>query len=176
VSIRCGFGKTPFGRALIAFTSRGICHLSFVEPPYPGSAAAVLQARWPDATLEPDPAGSSALLERIFARSPTSTDAGLSLWVSGTNFQIQVWRALLQIPHAGLLSYRQLAELLGRPRAARTVGSAIAANRVAYLIPCHRVLRASGDFGVYHWGGERKMAMCAWEAAATNGRADPGSV
>lgn len=165
VRVRCGFGDTPFGRALIAFTSRGICHLSFVEPRCRESAAAMLQAMWPAATLEPDPAGSSALLERIFARSPATADSGLSLWVSGTNFQIQVWRALLQIPYAGLLSYGQLAALLGRPNAARAVGSAVARNRVAFLIPCHRVLRGSGDFGVYHWGPERKMAMCAWEVA-----------
>ncbi|MGB5637898.1 MAG: bifunctional helix-turn-helix domain-containing protein/methylated-DNA--[protein]-cysteine S-methyltransferase, partial [Sedimenticolaceae bacterium] len=165
VRIRCGFGDTPFGRALIAFTSRGICHLSFVEPRCRESAAAMLQAMWPAATLEPDPAGSSALLARIFARLPATADSGLSLWVSGTNFQIQVWRALLQIPYAGLLSYGQLAALLGRPNAARAVGSAVASNRVAFLIPCHRVLRGSGDFGVYHWGPERKMAMCAWEVA-----------
>ncbi len=165
VRVRCGFGDTPFGRALIAFTSRGICHLSFVEPRCRESAAAMLQAMWPAATLEPDPAGSSALLARIFARLPATADSGLSLWVSGTNFQIQVWRALLQIPYAGLLSYGQLAALLGRPNAARAVGSAVASNRVAFLIPCHRVLRGSGDFGVYHWGPERKMAMCAWEVA-----------
>ncbi|MGB5253157.1 MAG: methylated-DNA--[protein]-cysteine S-methyltransferase, partial [Sedimenticolaceae bacterium] len=112
------------------------------------------------------PAGE-ILLGQVFQRLPDTADAGLSLWVSGSNFQIQVWRALLQIPFAGLLSYGQLARLLDRPNAARAVGGAVARNPVAFLIPCHRVLRESGDFGGYHWGRERKLAICAWEAAVS---------
>jgi AraC family transcriptional regulator of adaptative response/methylated-DNA-[protein]-cysteine methyltransferase len=164
LEIRYGGGETPFGIALIASTARGICHLSFVEPGQLKSAAEVLLNGWPEAHWELDPHGSADLLARIF--SPRhGPDAPLSLWVSGSNFQIQVWRALLQIPFAGLLSYGQLAELAGRPRAARTVGSAVAHNPVAFLIPCHRVLRACGDFGEYHWGTMRKTAICGWEAA-----------
>ena len=165
LEIRYGSGETPFGCALIASTARGICNLSFVEPGQLQSATEVLLNGWPEAHWELDPHGSADLLARAF--SPRhGRDAGLSLWVSGSNFQIQVWRALLQIPFAGLLSYGQLAELVGRPRAARTVGSAVANNPVAFLIPCHRVLRASGEFGEYHWGTMRKTAICAWEAAA----------
>ncbi len=163
MEIRYGIGDTPFGDALVAFTSRGICHLSFLGPPQT-EAIGALGRSWPGARLTLDEAGAQALLTRVFSRC-SQGDGGLSLWVSGTNFQIQVWRALLQIPFAGLLSYGQLAEILGRPRAARTVGSAIARNPVAYLIPCHRVLRASGEFGDYHWGTERKTAICGWEAA-----------
>ena len=96
---------------------------------------------------------------------PPDPGAGLSLWVSGTNFQIQVWRALLRVPFAGLLSYSELARLMGRPGAARAVGTAMARNPIAFLIPCHRVLRESGRFGTYHWGGARKVAICAWESA-----------
>lgn len=165
LEIRYGSGATPFGFALIASTARGICHLSFVEPGQLQLATEVLLNGWPEAHWELDPHGSADLLARAFSprRGP---DAGLSLWVSGSNFQIQVWRALLQVPFAGLLSYAQLAELAGRPRAARTVGSAVANNPVAFLIPCHRVLRASGEFGEYHWGTMRKTAICGWEAAA----------
>ena len=171
-----GLGDSPFGRAMIAFTTRGICHLSFVDAA--GTPAAMLRRNWPQASLRRDDVAAAALLRQVFGVSRGGPDRGLSLWVSGSNFQIQVWRALLQVPFAGLLSYRQLAELAGRPGAARAVGSALACNPVAYLIPCHRVLRESGDFGAYHWGSERKMAICGWEAASAaedvSGRARPG--
>jgi len=162
--MRYGFGDTPFGTALIVSTPRGICHLAFIDPSDQGDPVGALAQAWPRARMEEDPPGSRALLERIFS-SQTAADGGLSLWVSGTNFQIQVWRALLRIPFAGMLSYQQLARLMGRPRAARAVGSAVARNRIAVLVPCHRVLRGTGDFGEYHWGPTRKSAICGWEAA-----------
>jgi len=170
IEMRYGFGATPFGQALVVSTSRGICHLSFVERQDPGAALRVLQQVWPDASMEEDPAGSTALLARIFAPRAAG-EGGLSLWVCGSNFQIQVWRALLQIPFAGLLSYQQLAVFLGRPQAARAVGNAVARNRIAFLVPCHRVLRGSGEFGIYHWGTARKAAICGWEAAAIDAAA-----
>lgn len=163
--LRFGVAETPFGLAQVAYTTRGICRLAFLGRAGHAQGAAQLDALWPGARLQRDDVGSAALLARVFARDPRALDRGLSLWVSGTNFQIQVWRALLQVPSAGLLSYGQLAQLLGRPKAARAVGSAVARNPIAYLIPCHRVLRESGEFGLYHWGTERKMALCAWEAA-----------
>ena len=166
LEIRYGCGHTPFGAALIAVTGRGVCHLSFGGPEGVPVAIAGLHAAWPEACLRRDDEAAAAQLRQVFCDPRRRADAGLSLWVSGTNFQIQVWRALLQVPFSGLLSYRQLAELVGRPGAARAVGSAMACNPVAYLIPCHRVLRESGDFGVYHWGSERKMAICGWEAAS----------
>lgn len=168
VVMRYGFGETPFGPALVVSTPRGICHLSFVDGPDRRVALKILQQAWPGACMEEDPEGSRVLLARIFSPRPEA-EAGLSLWVSGTNFQIQVWRALLQVPFAGMLSYQQLAGLLGRPGAARAVGSAVARNRIAFLVPCHRVLRGSGDFGEYHWGTTRKAAICGWEAAAADG-------
>jgi len=164
--IRYGRGDTPFGPALVAATERGVCHLSFVQAGGWAAMVAGLHDAWPGARLRRDDTASAALLRQVFGASGSGPDRGLSLWVSGSNFQIQVWRALLKVPFAGLLSYRQLAALAGRPGAARAVGSAMARNPVAYLIPCHRVLRESGDFGVYHWGGERKMAICGWEAAS----------
>ena len=160
-------GDTPFGPALLAFTPRGICHLSFVGPQTADGAVAALRAAWPRARLEEDEPAGQTLLARVFERPPDTVDGGLSLWVSGSNFQIQVWRALLQIPFAGLLSYGQLARLLDSPNAARAVGGAVAQNPVAFLIPCHRVLRESGEFGGYRWGGDRKRAICAWEAAVS---------
>jgi AraC family transcriptional regulator of adaptative response/methylated-DNA-[protein]-cysteine methyltransferase len=123
-----------------------------------------LRQAWPEAWFQEDPAGSQALLARVFSPRRRA-DGGLSLWVSGSNFQIQVWRALLSIPFAGLASYQQIAELIGRPASARAVGSAVARNRIAFLVPCHRVLRRSGEIGEYHWGATRKAAICGWEAA-----------
>jgi AraC family transcriptional regulator of adaptative response/methylated-DNA-[protein]-cysteine methyltransferase len=173
LTIRHGLGATPFGTAGVAFTPRGICHLAFVD----GAAAlpAELASRWPGAELRRDDAAAAELLEQVFALPPGRAGRGLSLWVQGTNFQVQVWRALLRIPFAGVLSYAQLAAAMGRPRAARSVATAIAHNPVAYLIPCHRVLRASGEFGQYHWGAERKQAICAWEAARRQAADEPGS-
>ena len=167
IEIRHGIGVSPFGLAHIAYTARGICHLVFVDDGDAGDLGAGLIREWPGAQLVRDDPGAGALLKRVFARPVERAADGLTLWVSGTNFQIQVWRALLRVPFAGMLSYSQLAAHLGRPRAARSVGSAVARNPVAFLIPCHRVLRESGEFGSYHWGNGRKMAICAWEAAST---------
>jgi len=167
MTIRYGVHETPFGPALIANTRRGICHLSFLNPQRPPDQdLRELQSLWPAAQLEYSPMESAALLGKLFQSKEAGGEKTLSLWVSGSNFQIQVWRALLQIPFARLLNYQQLASFLGQPRAARAVGNAIAHNRVAYLIPCHRVLRRSGDFGKYHWGADRKAALVAWEAAS----------
>ncbi len=165
LQIRYGIGPTPFGAALIANTARGICHLSFVEDGRTEDAIMDLRGAWPMAEWIADPSGSAALLARVFEPPGERRQTRLSLWVGGSNFQIQVWRAMLRLPFAGALSYGQLADAIGRPRAARSVGTAIASNRVAYLIPCHRVLRGNGDCGGYHWGETRKAAINAWEAA-----------
>jgi AraC family transcriptional regulator of adaptative response/methylated-DNA-[protein]-cysteine methyltransferase len=165
MTIRYGVHETPFGPALIAHTLRGICHLSFPDTQRQEQAIGDLLALWPLARFEHSPAESAALLDRIFYSRQPGGRPTLSVWVSGSNFQIQVWRALLRIPFARLLNYGQLAQFLGGRGAARAVGNAVARNPVAYLIPCHRVLRQSGDFGRYHWGEERKAALVAWEAA-----------
>jgi AraC family transcriptional regulator, regulatory protein of adaptative response / methylated-DNA-[protein]-cysteine methyltransferase len=156
-----GFTDTPFGRALIASTPRGVAHLSFVEPGGEASALAALEAQWPCAALARRDASVSALAAQIWDPRPSPTVA-LRLAVSGTNFQLKVWQALLEIgPHAPT-TYAQLAALIGAPAAARAVGNAVGANPVAWLIPCHNVLRQDGTLGGYHWGEDRKRAMLAW--------------
>lgn len=168
-----GFGESPFGRAGIAMTDRGICDLAFVDGPTRGDWLARRRSQWPSADWVKDDAAAQAMLDRVFAADASLAGRGLSVWVSGTNFQAQVWRALLRIPRGGLLSYGQLARLIGRPGAARAVGSAVARNPVAFLVPCHRVLREDGDYGNYHWGRDRKRAICAWEAGqAAEGAGD----
>lgn len=165
VRIDFGIGDTPFGRALVAATSRGICHLSFFDNGEEDKAIEQLTENWPLANFQPNPIGSERLLTKLFERAPKKSQQPLSLWVCGSNFQIQVWRALLRIPFAGLLNYQQMADYLGMPKAGRAVGNAIARNPIAFLIPCHRVLRQTGDFGKYRWHGDRKAALVVWEAA-----------
>ncbi len=163
INICYGLGETPFGLALIATTDRGVCHLSFIDHSVCDQAIQQLKTAWPSAQFEVDHKIASTLLRKIFNPENIKLNKPVSLWVSGSNFQIQVWRALLQIPFSGLLSYQQLAKAMGIPKASRAVGNAIAQNPVAYLIPCHRVLRSSGEFGQYHWGENRKAALMVWE-------------
>ena len=158
LEIRFGEADTPFGNACIGWTRRGLCHLEFCPP---GSGN--LRAAWPAADLCVDPAGAEQLARQIFPRQPEG--GRLHLLLRGSNFQLKVWEALLRIPPGHLASYTQLSRLAGVPRAQRAVGSALAANAIAYLIPCHRVIRESGEIGQYRWHSERKQALIAWEAA-----------
>ncbi|TVQ16213.1 MAG: methylated-DNA--[protein]-cysteine S-methyltransferase [Leptolyngbya sp. DLM2.Bin15] len=164
LQIRYGIHETPFGYALIALTHRGICNLMFLEQADQGAAVQYLQTEWPAAGLMVDPAITQEVSDRIF--TPLATHpTPLIAHVKGTNFQIQVWRSLLMIPPGGLATYGGMAKILGRPTAARAVGTAIGRNPVGYLIPCHRVIRESGDLGGYRWGLERKAALLGWEAS-----------
>jgi AraC family transcriptional regulator, regulatory protein of adaptative response / methylated-DNA-[protein]-cysteine methyltransferase len=154
---------TPFGRAAIGFTRRGVCHLSFLDAG--ADTAQRVREAWPAAHLRQDPAGAAALGRQIFAGADAASPRPVSAWVVGSNFQVQVWRALLRLPRGYLWSYAELAARAGSPRAARAAGTAMTVNPLAYLIPCHRVLRQGGEVGEYHWGEERKALMVAWEAA-----------
>lgn len=163
LQLRYGVHATPFGPCLIATTPRGICHLRFLEGQDVAAAEQHLQTEWNHAELIHDAAQTADLSDRLF-HPLASHHAPLALHVKGTNFQLQVWRALLTIPFAGLTTYQDLATTLGRPTAARAVGNAVGRNPIAYLIPCHRVIRASGDLGGYRWGLDRKAALLGWEA------------
>lgn len=162
VVIGHGHAPTPFGEALIGWTPRGICHLAFCDRKRnPGIA--LLAAQWPGAKLVIDDGAAIRLAKNIFTTRPRSNR--LHLILRGTNFQIKVWEALIGIEPSQRVSYGRLAAMAGSPLAQRAAGSALAANSIAYLIPCHRVIRESGDIGNYRWGSERKAAMLAWEAA-----------
>jgi AraC family transcriptional regulator of adaptative response/methylated-DNA-[protein]-cysteine methyltransferase len=166
--IRWGTGCTPFGEALIAVTARGIVELSFLDGPVANHLRR-LEEEFSRARFEHSPKAARDLLERIFSHS---AEPGQSLLLRGTNFQIKVWEALLRLPAGHAVSYGDLAAAIGSPKASRAVGSAVAANRIAYLIPCHRVIRAAGETGEYRWGIFRKQAMLARESAgAEAGRA-----
>lgn len=161
LAMRWSWGPSRFGPLLVATTARGVCALQFV--PDAASALAWLQTRWPQASLQAATDGHQALRRQLF--EPLNPDTPLSLHLQGSNFQIQVWRALLTLPYGSLASYGQLANLIGKPGAARAVGNAVGANPVAWLIPCHRVIRAGGACGGYRWGETRKLALLGWEAA-----------
>lgn len=167
--VRYGLHDTPFGEGLIAVTERGICGMSFLEERGEDGALEELRARWPEATLVEDPAATGPLVGRIFEAG--APDTRLPLLLRGTNFQVKVWEALLRIPAGAVATYEEVAELAGAPGAARAVGTAVGRNPVAYLIPCHRVIRKSGVFGDYRWGATRKRAILGWEAARRGGAA-----
>lgn len=151
--------QTPFGAALIATTPRGICALSFISPDQPDRALQDLRQRWRNATIVESKSNTEWAAHAAFGGGRE-----LSLFLKGTNFQIRVWEALLRVPSGRAVTYEDIARDIGQPTAMRAVGTAVAQNPIAFLIPCHRVLRKSGGFGDYHWGPLRKKAMLAWES------------
>ncbi len=162
LTIRYGLHHTPFGKCLIATTERGICHLGFVDGSE-GKAIDGLAAHWQHASMLEDYTTTAPLVNRIFL--DPEADSPLKLHLRGTNFQIKVWEALLNIPTGALTTYEHIAARIGNPRAVRAVGSAVGDNPIAYLIPCHRVIRKSGEFGNYLYGSARKKAILARELA-----------
>lgn len=164
LTIQYGFHPSPFGECLIAITARGVCHLGFLLPADRRAALAELAAEWPRARLVEAPRATAPLARRLFARG-NGHAPNIDLHVRGTNFQIKVWEALLRIPMGGVVSYEDIAQRIRAPRAVRAVANAVAHNPVAWLIPCHRVIRKSGALGGYRWGGTRKKVLLAWEAA-----------
>jgi AraC family transcriptional regulator of adaptative response/methylated-DNA-[protein]-cysteine methyltransferase len=165
LSIRYGIQATMFGDCLIATTDRGICNLYFWDSPHQSKIEEQLGSIWPHAKITQDQAHTKLISDRLFNSTAAPNHPPLSLHIKGTNFQIQVWRALLQIPAGSLTTYQKIAAAIDRPQAARAVGNAIGANPIGYLIPCHRVIRGSGQLGGYRWGLARKSALLGWEAS-----------
>jgi AraC family transcriptional regulator, regulatory protein of adaptative response / methylated-DNA-[protein]-cysteine methyltransferase len=163
VRIDYGVADTPFGQMLCGQTARGVCHLAFSAGQSRAQATADVRAAWPGSALHWNPAAAAALAEQLWPGARAAVGSQISVHVRGTNFQLRVWRALLELAPAEATYYGELARRIRHPGAARAVGSAVGANPVAWLIPCHRVLRAGGVLGDYHWGPERKRTMLAWE-------------
>ncbi len=162
LEIRYGFSATPFGTAMIALTARGICHLGFEDRRSERAAPAALAARWERAHLTRSDTDAQRAALEIFGAGDRTEGAPIRLTVRGTNFQLKVWQALLEVGADGPTTYQAVAEAAGAPGAERAVGNAVGANPVAWLIPCHNVLRSDGSLGGYRWGEERKRAMLAW--------------
>ncbi|MGE5224312.1 MAG: bifunctional helix-turn-helix domain-containing protein/methylated-DNA--[protein]-cysteine S-methyltransferase [Omnitrophica WOR_2 bacterium] len=158
-----GFHPTPFGECLLASSWRGICSLAFIQDGERQKALDQLRTRYPNARFAEDSPGTRALAGRIFINSDGNDKSPLSLYLSGTNFQIKVWEALLAIPAGSIVTYEDIAILIGFPKAARAVGNAVSQNPLPFIIPCHRVIHKAGDFGNYQAGKARKMAILGWE-------------
>ena len=162
-----GIHDTLFGKSLIATTARGICNLHFLDTADAQTAEQILRSEWSNAEIIYDPQATQPLCDLIFDSATHREQKPLTLLVKGTNFQVQVWRALLKVPFGGMTTYQTVAEMMGRPTAARAIGNAVGKNPIGYLIPCHRVIRESGELGGYCWGLERKTAILGWEASRT---------
>ena len=162
LSINYSFAESPFGNIIVASTPKGICYMAFADDR--DEAFNNLNAQFPNAqyTQMVDLAQQNALF--IFKKDWTELSK-IKLHLKGTTFQLKVWEALLNIPMGGLSTYSSVAAAIHQPNASRAVGSAVGDNPVAFLIPCHRVIKSTGETGQYHWGATRKSAMIGWEAA-----------
>ena len=176
VTIRYGLHATPYGKCLLGATERGICHLSFVQNSE-GRSIDNLEEAWKQARMIEDYSTTAPLAARIFdgPYSNPVPKTPLSLHLRGTNFQIKVWEALLNIPVGGVTTYGQIAMQIGHPNAMRAVGTAVGHNPVAVLVPCHRVIRKDGEFGNYRYGAARKMALLAKEFITSGAESEAGS-
>jgi AraC family transcriptional regulator of adaptative response/methylated-DNA-[protein]-cysteine methyltransferase len=165
VTIRYGFHHSPFGECLVAQTKRGVCSLMFIEQHNRGAALSELRANWPAAEIKEDHEGTRLVIDEMMTLFQPRSSSPLRLYLKGTNFQIKVWEALLRIPPGSVVSYQDIAIYIGIPNASRAVGNAISHNPLPVLIPCHRVIRKTGQFGNYRWGTSRKKALLGWELA-----------
>lgn len=165
LSINYSFAETPFGTILVASTPKGICHIAFADNESEGFST--LKETFPNATYRQitDMIQQNALY--VFTHDWSRLEE-VKLHLKGTPFQVKVWETLLKIPTGRLATYGDIAAYLQQPTASRAVGSAVGDNPVAFLIPCHRVIRSGGEIGQYHWGSNRKTAMIGWEAAYTD--------
>jgi AraC family transcriptional regulator of adaptative response/methylated-DNA-[protein]-cysteine methyltransferase len=165
LKISYGFCNSPFGECLLAMTERGICHLGFVERDERSETLNQLFQAWPGSEFTENQDSIGSIVKNIFRIDQMQNSRPFNLHLKGTNFQINVWRALLNIPEGWIVSYQNIASYIGHPKAFRAVANAIAINPVAYLIPCHRVIAKSGNINKYRWGSTRKKALIGWEAA-----------
>lgn len=175
LTVRYGFHPSPFGECLIAVTPRGVCHLAFVHPVSRRDALERLRLAWPRAECVADQSATRAVAARAFPPPGSTRQPALALHVKGTNFQLKVWEALLRVPDGAVTTYGEIASAVGNPKASRAVGTAVGSNPISYLIPCHRVIRSTGELGGYAWGPDRKRVMLALEAVRGEPEQMPGA-
>jgi AraC family transcriptional regulator of adaptative response/methylated-DNA-[protein]-cysteine methyltransferase len=172
INIHYGFHETPFGTALIGITERGICWLSFIATDEDSiNAIREMKTHWHNSVFHQAQELTLSFAKKIFSNNSVvgvDTDHGiekLHMLVKGTNFQVKVWEALLKLPTGAVTTYQQIGESIGNPKAMQAVGSAVGSNHIAYLIPCHRVIRKDGILGEYRWNATRKKSIIGWEMA-----------
>jgi AraC family transcriptional regulator of adaptative response/methylated-DNA-[protein]-cysteine methyltransferase len=164
LTISCGFHASPFGKALVMATPRGLAGVAFADPGAEAETFTDMQRRWPKANYVEDAAATAPLARRIFDSKLWQSDQPLRVVLIGTDFEVRVWETLLRIPMGGAVTYSDIANTLRAPKAARAVGAAVGKNPVSFVVPCHRVIGKSGNLTGYHWGLTRKRAMLGWEA------------
>ncbi|MFN3840388.1 MAG: bifunctional helix-turn-helix domain-containing protein/methylated-DNA--[protein]-cysteine S-methyltransferase [Cyclobacteriaceae bacterium] len=167
ITIEYGFHETPFGMCLLGVTGRGICWMAFLKEGEEQTELEAMKAHWHNSVFHSDQQLTLPYVTRIFQHSTAQNK--LHLLVKGTNFQVKVWEALLRLPEGGVTTYQEIAKSIKNPNALQAVGSAIGANHIAYLIPCHRVIRKDGVLGEYRWGSPRKKSIIGWEMARVSG-------
>ncbi|WP_430513845.1 methylated-DNA--[protein]-cysteine S-methyltransferase [Pannonibacter phragmitetus] len=167
LTIRYGFHPCPFGQVLIMATDRGLAGLAFADEGDEASAFADMSGRWPAAAFVEDDVATAPYAARVFDPSSWSEETPLKVIFIGSDFEIRVWRTLLKIPMGKATTYSDIARSLGKPSAARAVGSAVGRNPISFVVPCHRVLGRTGGLCGYHWGLTRKRAILGWEAGIT---------
>jgi AraC family transcriptional regulator, regulatory protein of adaptative response / methylated-DNA-[protein]-cysteine methyltransferase len=169
LTIAYGFHPSTFGNALVMATGRGLAGLAFADPGEETAVLADMRTRWPRATYVEDAAGTAALARRIFDSATWRPGAPLRVVLIGTDFEVRVWEALLDVPMGRLATYSDIAAKVCKPTAARAVGAAVGRNPVSFVVPCHRVVGKDGSLTGYHWGLTRKRAMLGWEAGQVAG-------
>jgi AraC family transcriptional regulator, regulatory protein of adaptative response / methylated-DNA-[protein]-cysteine methyltransferase len=164
LAIKYGFHPSPFGKALIMATERGLAGVAFADAGEEETALADMRRRWPKASYVADEVRTAAIARRVFDPTQWRPDQPLRVVLIGTDWEVRVWEALLKIPMGSVATYSGIADKVCSPAAARAVGAAVGKNPVAFVVPCHRVIGKSGDLTGYHWGITRKRAMLGWEA------------
>jgi len=164
ILIHYGFHPCPFGTALVLTTEHGLAGLAFCDGDDRKAALKDMTGRWPQARYLEDTNSTAPFLKRIFDRQSWTPETPLQVVMIGTDFEIRVWQTLFKIPFGWRTTYSDVASHLGKPNAARAVGSAVGRNPISFVVPCHRVLGKNGNLCGYHWGITRKRAMLGWEA------------
>ena len=176
LDIRYGFHDSPFGLALLMITDHGLCGLAFADAQDDRRETLEdMTRRWPKAHYLEDQNQTAPYAKKIFSNTGSHQPEPIRIVLIGTDFERQVWEALMQIPVGRAVTYSDLAEHVGSPKAARAVGSAVGRNPISFVVPCHRVLRKGGELGGYHWGLTRKKAIIGWEMGRTGSMGPDGS-
>lgn len=170
IRIEYGMHETQFGTCLIGVTDRGICWLSFLSTDEdPKFELEKMKEHWNNSIFHENKNLTASFIDKIFHTAPDTGEEKLHLFVKGTNFQVKVWEALLKLPMGSVLTYQDIATSIQNPKAMQAVGSAVGSNHIAYLIPCHRVIRKDGILGEYRWNSVRKKSIIGWEMAKASG-------
>jgi AraC family transcriptional regulator of adaptative response/methylated-DNA-[protein]-cysteine methyltransferase len=162
-----GYHASPFGEAIAVVTDRGLAGMGFVDDGNRFAALNDMTRRWPKASFLPDQAKTAPYIARAFDPATWQPETPLNVILIGTDFEVRVWRTLLSIPLGKATTYGDVADRIGKPKAARAVGAAVGRNPISFVVPCHRVIGKSGALTGYHWGLTRKQAILGWEAGKT---------